>query len=83
MRVDRERTDQPMYIDNRTAIGVLVALPPPPQTLTCGENGYLDDVQWLNPGPLKDQSNLWFDALSSKANVDVMLGGDQVIRQTV
>ncbi len=71
----------PAYYDNFTAEGVEWALPSFPQPLTCGQNGYLDDIQWLLPGPLKDQSDLWFDTLSSKANVDVE-EGDKLIRQT-
>ncbi len=78
-----ESVNSPMYVDNISASGVEFSLPDPPLPLTCGQNGYIDDMQWLNPGPLQGQSPLWFDALSSKANVDVLLGDDQVIRQTV
>jgi len=70
------------YYDNFSAEGVEFAFPTPPSDLACGPDGYGDDTQWLNPGPLRDQTELWFDALSSKANVDVLPGGDQVIRQT-
>lgn len=77
-----EIANDPAYYDNFSAQGVEVTFPTPPTKLECGESGYLDDIQWLNAGPLKDQSELWFDALSSKANVDVLAGGDKVIRQT-
>ncbi len=69
------------YYDNIAASGVEVVLPYPPTALECGHSGYIDDAQWLLPGPLKDQNAVWFDALSSKANVDVV-NGDYVIRQT-
>lgn len=69
------------YYDNFLGSGVEIVLPTPPTDLVCGPSGYSDDIQWLNAGVLKDQSDLWFDALSSKANVDVS-AGDKFIRQT-
>lgn len=71
----------PVYYDNFAAQGVEWRPPTFPHDLTCGQNGYLDDIQWLQPGPLRDQSDLWYDAYSSKANVDVE-AGDKLIRQT-
>ncbi|MBL0922786.1 MAG: hypothetical protein IBJ10_11755, partial [Phycisphaerales bacterium] len=76
-----EVTNSPAYYDNFLGSGVEIVLPTPPQDLNCGPSGYGDDIQWLNAGPLKDQSDLWFDALSSRANVDVS-SGDQFLRQT-
>lgn len=75
-----ETTDS-CYYDNLDVSGVEVTLPVPPEPLECDEDGYGDDAEWLFSGALKDQSDLWFDALSSKANVD-SISGDQTIRQT-
>lgn len=72
------------YVDNIFMIGVQNVTPiaPPLECSSPAEGGqYLDDLEWLNPGPLKDQNPRWFDALSSKANVDV-ISGDQKIRQS-
>ncbi len=76
-----ELIDDPTYYDNISCIGTEVVLPSPPTELECGPSGYGDDMEWLNPGPLKDQNQVWFDALSSKGNVDVV-SGDKIIRQT-
>ena len=76
-----EVANNPAYVDNMLGSGVEITLPTPPTDLECGPSGYIDDVQWLNAGPLKDQSDLWFDALSSRANV-LNQGGDQIICQT-
>jgi hypothetical protein len=76
-----ELIDDPTYYDNISIIGVEVVLPSPPTELECGPSGYSEDMEWLNTGPLKDQNQVWFDALSSKANVD-LVSGDKVIRQT-
>lgn len=76
-----EVANDPVYFDNVSISGVEVVLPSPPTELECGPSGYSDDSQWLNAGPLKDQNIVWFDALSSRANVDVV-SGDQIIRQT-
>lgn len=72
------------YIDNVYMVGVQNVQPVAP-ALECPapvEGGpYVDDIEWLNPGPLKDQNPRWFDALSSKANVDTV-SGNQKIRQS-
>ncbi len=76
-----EVANSAMYLDNISGSGVAVHLPIPPQELECGPSGYGDDMQWLNPGQLQGQHEVWFDALSSRANVNSS-NGDQRICQT-
>jgi hypothetical protein len=66
-----------MLIDNIEASGALYVPPTPPE-LICP---YLDDIEWLNPGPLFTQTSRWFAALSSAALV-VDETGNRFLRQT-
>lgn len=66
-----------LLADNIEASGPLRMIPKPP-ALDCP---YLDDLNWMNAGPLRGQSTRWFDALSSAATVFERSPGDQAIRQ--
>lgn len=76
-----EVANAPAYYDNISYQGVEVVLPVPPNAFECGASGYQDDIEWLNAGPLFNQNAVWFDALSSKANVDT-ISGSKKLRQT-
>lgn len=74
-RVDRaahsggfEQTNDAYYDDNHHVEGVEFVLPVPP-ALECAGGAFVDDENWLFPGPLTGQSTQWFDARSARANV--------------
>lgn len=76
-----EVANSPAYYDNITARGEEWLPPEPPQPLSCGPTDYSDDIEWLHIAPLRDQHPLWYDALSSRADVE-LIAGDQVIGQS-
>lgn len=76
-----EAANSPAYYDNITARGEEWLPPEPPQPLACGPTDYADDIEWLYPGPLAGQHPVWQDALSSRADVE-LIAGDQVIGQS-
>ncbi len=69
-----------MYIDNLHLAGAVMVLPMPPP-LECANGQYLDDLEWLNEGPLFGQSTRWTDRLSAKAFVTPDGAQGQVLRQ--
>ena len=71
-RIDRfdintsfENADALLYLDNIVASGPVFD-PPKPPPLDCP---YLDDVEWLEIGPVQGQTVRWLAALSSAATV--------------
>jgi hypothetical protein len=66
-----------MLVDNIEASGPLFQLPAPPE-LECP---YLDDIEWLNPGPVFGQTSRWFIAISSAAQVIDDGAGNRFLRQ--
>jgi len=73
-----ESQDAFVLIDNIEASGHIFPIPKAPP-LDCP---YLDDMEWLNVGPLLSQSPRWDAALTSGAVVNNDGNQGQVIRQT-
>ncbi len=67
-----------LLVDNIEASGALYQPPLPPE-FVCP---YLDDIDWLNPGPLLGQTSRWFAALSAAAHVVDDGSGNRALRQT-
>ncbi|MGP1310644.1 MAG: dockerin type I domain-containing protein [Phycisphaerales bacterium] len=70
--------DASFHIDNIEASGYVFDVPVPP-ALECP---FVDDIEWLNPGPVLGQTDAWFAPLSGAVRVVIDGAQGQVLEQS-